>query len=346
MQQANFLTHMIFAFIEMRADGSLVVGSADPLNPEATASKSEARLQQLMAVKAKTGFRLKTLFAVGGWENSQHFSATAASAQKRSNFIRDVLFILQKYNFDGVDIDWEYPVTGGAQEGTASDKENYVIFLSEIRDRMAALQRSEGRADAYLLTIASAAGSWVLDVGYDLDKIVNIVDWINVMTYDYFGAWESKWGAYTGPPAPLYHGSPKGFSGKMNADYTLKYYACNTKRPEKIVMGVPFYGRYWYNVGGPIDASDSLWRLAEPNNQHIYTNIFVNNSGAPRCGPNAALKLDNGLLPICNPDDAAMHCCSPAGYCGNTDDYCKCDGCTDFKKMPNFAIDNWMRPLA
>ena len=72
----------------------------------------------------------------------------------------------------------------------------------------------------------------------------------------------------------------------------------------------------------------------------------MNNSGAPRCGPNAELKLDNGLLPICNPDDAAMHCCSPAGYCGNTDDYCKCDGCTDFKKMPNFAIDNWMRPLA
>ena len=56
MQQANFLTHMIFAFIEMRADGSLVVGSANPLNPEATASKSEARLQQLMAVKAKTSF--------------------------------------------------------------------------------------------------------------------------------------------------------------------------------------------------------------------------------------------------------------------------------------------------
>ena len=273
-QQANLLTHMIFAFIEMRADGSLVVGSADPLNPEATAGKSEARLRQLMDVKANTGFRLKTLFAVGGWENSQHFSATAASAQHRSNFIRDVLVILQKYNFDGVDIDWEYPVTGGAQEGTADDKENYITFLSEIRDSMAALQQSEGRTDAYLLTIASAAGSWVLDVGYDLEKIVDIVDWINVMTYDYFGAWESKWGAYTGPPAPLYHGSPKGFSGKMNADYTLKYYVCNTKRPEKIVMGVPFYGRYWHNVGDPIDESDSLWRIAEPNNQQRYDGGF------------------------------------------------------------------------
>lgn len=274
VQQANLLTHMIFAFIEMRADGSLVVGSADPSNAEATASKTEARLKQLMNVKAKTGFRLKTLFAVGGWENSQHFSATAASAQLRSNFIRDVLVILQKYNFDGVDIDWEYPVTGGAQEGSSSDKENYVTFLSEIRDNMAALQLSEGRSDAYLLTIASAAGSWVLDVGYDLEKIIDIVDWINVMTYDYFGAWESKWGAYTGPPAPLYHGTPKGFSGKMNADYTLKYYVCNTKKPEKIVMGVPFYGRYWYNVGDAIEAGDSLWRLAEPNNQQRYEGGF------------------------------------------------------------------------
>ena len=75
--------------------------------------------------------------------------------------------------------------------------------------------------------------------------------------------------------------------------------------------------------------------------------LLVINSGEPRCGNNAALKLDNGLLPICNPDDAGMHCCSPAGYCGNTDEFCECDGCVDFKKMSDSAIEDWMRgPLS
>ena len=92
--QASYLTHIIYAFIDMKSDGSLVV-----------AAESEPRLQQLMQVQNATGFRLKTLFAVGGWGNSQYFSATAASPSLRSNFIRDVVTILQKHNFDGVDVD-------------------------------------------------------------------------------------------------------------------------------------------------------------------------------------------------------------------------------------------------
>ena len=175
------------------------------------------------------------------------------------NFIRDVVTILQKYNFDGVDVDWEYPVSG-------DDKENYVTFISAILDAMTNLQKTGGRTVPYLLPIASSAGSWVLDAGYDLEKIIDIVDWINVMTFDYFGAWESNWDAYTGPLVPLYFGAPRGFSTKMNSNYTLNYYSNITKKPDKIVMGLPFYGRYWQNVGDAVDASDLLWRKTEPKN--------------------------------------------------------------------------------
>ena len=267
--QASYLTHVIYAFIEMQPDGSLVLG------PEADGKQLESRIAHLMDVRKQLNGGLKVLFAVGGWSNSQYFSASAASEEKTQRFVADIEVILERYDFDGVDIDWEYPVTGGADEGIPADRNNYVSILRLIRNRLRRLQFKKARTEPYLLTIASAAGSWVLDVGYDLENMIEIVDWINVMTYDYFGAWASKAGANTGPTAPLFHGAPKGFSGKMNADYTLKYYVCGTHTPNKIVMGLPFYGRYWNNVGEAVERNNQLWRLAEPDSNGNFEGGFV-----------------------------------------------------------------------
>ncbi|CAF4305283.1 unnamed protein product, partial [Rotaria magnacalcarata] len=66
------------------------------------------------------------MFAVGGWENSQYFSSIAASPDKRVRFIASTLKLLDEYRMDGIDIDWEHPVTGGAVEGIPEDKQNYV----------------------------------------------------------------------------------------------------------------------------------------------------------------------------------------------------------------------------
>uniref|UniRef100_A0A8D8U6W9 Chitinase A1 n=1 Tax=Cacopsylla melanoneura TaxID=428564 RepID=A0A8D8U6W9_9HEMI len=258
------LTHVIYAFIEMNADGSVAIGSADRAtseDPEKDKRVTLERLERLMDLASHFP-HLKVMFAVGGWANSQYFSAMAASPDSRIRFIGSIIKLIEKFGFDGVDIDWEYPVTGGAQEGTASDKQNYVLLMQELRTALDNFASRVNREEKFLISFASAAGQWTLDPGYDLPGLLKYADFVNVMSYDFFGAWESKWGAYTGPPAPLFFGMPPRFSGKTNTDWTMKYYACKTKMPHKINMGVPFYGRFWKNVGDPVDKTDGMWRMA------------------------------------------------------------------------------------
>uniref|UniRef100_A0A914ZBG4 GH18 domain-containing protein n=1 Tax=Panagrolaimus superbus TaxID=310955 RepID=A0A914ZBG4_9BILA len=239
-EQLKKLTHVVFAFVAMRGDGSI-------------AFDKKAR-------KVNAGVHI--LFALGGWDNSQYFSTVAADSSRRTTFINNIIQFLKDEKIDGVDLDWEYPVTGGATEGVAADKENFVALLKELRGALDNLQKETNRKQPYLISYASAAGDWTMRPAYDLESIIKYVDFINIMTYDYYGAWGSKWGKYTGPPAPLFYGSPKGFSGKLNADFTTKYYSCNTKKPSKINMGVPFYGRFWKNVGAAI-GDDEMWRVAD-----------------------------------------------------------------------------------
>lgn len=133
---------------------------------------------------------VKTLIAIGGWnEGSIKYSNMAASGDSRATFVSSVVAFLDKYGFDGLDLDWEYPAARG---GKPHDKQNFISLLRELKSAFA--------DKGYLLTAATSAGKWFADPAYDIPAMSQYLDLINVMAYDYHGGWEQV----TGHNAPLY----------------------------------------------------------------------------------------------------------------------------------------------
>lgn len=111
IEQSLSLTNAIYAFMEMSSDGSLKMSDH---------RMSKERLIDLVIarkVHIQKGLSFKVSFAIGGWVNSQHLSNILNNADSRNFLINEIERTINQYQLDGVDIDWEYPVTGGATEG-------------------------------------------------------------------------------------------------------------------------------------------------------------------------------------------------------------------------------------
>ncbi|KAJ1780320.1 hypothetical protein IW139_001772 [Coemansia sp. RSA 353] len=184
---------------------------------------------------------LRSLISVGGWTWSGGFSAMAASPQSRAEFVHSVGDFLQRYTFDGIDIDWEHPVEGGMDGSPHSpnDAHNYLELLRELRQHLDHLPAP--RFGRYEITIATSATPSVYR-HLDLAAIAHVVDHINIMTYDYAGSWSSV----TGHQQNLFR--PAAGDSGINGNDTVSDYIHRGVPPHKVVLGVGFYGRGFSNV--------------------------------------------------------------------------------------------------
>ncbi|QRO01779.1 glycosyl hydrolase [Archangium violaceum] len=257
------LTHINYAFSNISPDGKCILGDsyadidkAGGWAGEWDAGQLRGNFRALKELK-KTQSHLKLLISVGGWSWSKYFSQVAATAASRQAFVKSCvdLYIKGQYPgvdpvngvgvFDGIDIDWEYP-TGGGLDGNISspaDKQNYTLLMQEFRNQLNAVTSSTGKP--YLLTIASLASPDGLVNKQETKNLSNILDWINVMTYDYHGAFEST----TNFQSALYAvpGDPAASTGFWS-DATVSKMLELGVPANKIVLGVPYYGRGWGNV--------------------------------------------------------------------------------------------------
>ncbi len=260
------LSHVNYAFAKPTVDGDCVLFDAyaaiDKAYPGDKWDQGVLRgnFNQLVQLKKKYS-HLKTLISVGGWTLSGAFSDIALSEEKRTRFAKSCVSFMVKYGFDGVDVDWEYPVGGGlaGNKTRPEDRMNFTLLLVALRkelDVRGALDKKK-----YLLTIAAPAGPKTL-ANLELDKIHPLVDWINLMTYDFHGGWD----AMTNLNAPLYAASKdptadETIRKKFNMDAAVKAYLAAGVPAEKLVVGVPFYGRGW---GGVKNVNDGLYQPKGP----------------------------------------------------------------------------------
>lgn len=221
-------THLIYSFVGIHQNGTISI--LDPwLDLEDNWGLGTMRkFNDLKLVNPK----LKTLVAVGGWnEGSQKFSNVAQSPTLRLRFAKDAAEFCERLGFDGLDVDWEYP---GQRDGDPSvDRENFVELLSDLQ------QEFSNRG--LLLTAAVAGAENSAAISYNISGISKHLDFINLMTYDLHGPWESV----TGHSAPLFAGSndKTEVQRQLNVQASVRYWLRQGAPAEKLNLGVAFYGR-------------------------------------------------------------------------------------------------------
>ncbi len=259
---ADKLTVVNYAFAKINASGEVDLfdsyAAVDKMFPGDTWDQPvKGNFNQIRKLK-EANPALKVVISVGGWTLSSEFSDVALTAASRQKFADSVVRFVNQYGFDGVDLDWEYPVSGGlaGNENRPEDKQNYTLLVQSIRTALNASELTTGKD--YLVTMAVPPGYSVAQ-NFELDKLAPMLDWMNVMAYDYHGAWDNT----TGHNAPLYANpaSPFADESKFNVDYIMNFYANAGVPKNKLVMGAPVYGRTWKGVSaGP--NGDGLYRSA------------------------------------------------------------------------------------
>jgi chitinase len=246
---AQKLTHINYAFANI-IDGNVGFELAT----------DSLKITKVIALK-KQNPNLKTLYSIGGWVWSDQFSTIAAYPESRQKFAKSAVQLMKIHGFDGVDIDWEFP--GQRAEDNVfrpSDKENFTLLLKELREKL----DEQGKQDNthYLLTIATGADQEYINKT-DLGKAHEYLDFINVMCYDYYNGWQYQ----TGHQGNLYKSDKEKFGGN-SGDEAIERHIKAGVPANKLILGVPFYGRKWEGVT-PVD--NGLYQNAKSGSAIIPT---------------------------------------------------------------------------
>ncbi|CAG9760168.1 unnamed protein product [Ceutorhynchus assimilis] len=221
----NLCTHVVYGFAVLDFS-NLIIKAHD-----SWADFDNQFYKRVVAYKSKG---VKVSIAIGGWNDSQgdKYSRLVNSPAARRRFIENILKFLDKWKFDGLDLDWEYPKCWqvDCKKGPDSDKAAFAAFVKELNEAF--------RPKGYLLSAAVSPSKIVIDAGYDVPSIGKYLDWVAVMTYDFHGQWDKQ----TGHVAPLFY-HPQDEVAWFNSNFSIHYWISEGVPRRKIIMGMPLYGQ-------------------------------------------------------------------------------------------------------
>jgi chitinase len=192
----------------------------------------------------KQNRNLKVLLSIGGSTYSSNFAIPASTTSGRSTFASTAVSLVANLGLDGLDINWEYPVN-------STEASNMVLLLQAIREALDAYGNSLTVPYNFTLTVASPAGP----SNYQVMQLANIdqyIDFWNVMAYDYAGSWS----AVAADQANLFMSGSNAAATPFNTQTAIDYYISQGIAANKIVLGMPVYGRSFEateGLGEPFD---------------------------------------------------------------------------------------------
>ncbi len=215
------LTHLIFSFLHLRGT-QLAVDSP----------KDSVTLRHLAALKDQYP-RLKVMVSMGGWGGCEPCSAAFSTAKGRQQFARSTKKILDEYDLDGIDLDWEYPAIQGypGHLFTPQDKENFTDLIKRLRH---ALGKKK------IISFAAGGFDEYLRHSIDWHKVVPMVTYVNLMSYDLVNGYSKVTGLHT----PLYSSANQ----PESVDHAIHYLDSIHIDMHKVIIGAAFYARVWTGV--------------------------------------------------------------------------------------------------
>jgi chitinase len=211
----NLYTHLCHAFLVADENGVIQQSRGVPS-------------REITGLAHQAG--VKVLLSLGGWGWDSQFASIASKPEATERYMSAVMRTVDEYDYDGVDLDWEYP-----------DTKNEIVGFERLARRFRGLLDALGQKNnrPMFLTMAVSSNSGTLK-WLSKEVLMETMNWLNVMTYDFAGPWTP----YAGHNSPLFASSQQREGSPRSTELSMKYLLEQKGLPaNRLAVGIPLYGR-------------------------------------------------------------------------------------------------------